>query len=207
MLVGYSAEGICSDIIEKVNLEVFMFDTKPYEDKMAQAFNHFQDELKKVRTGRAHAGMLEGVMVEAYGVKVPLNQAANITAPEAQMLLVTPFDPGNITAITSAIRDNQSLGFNPSDDGRVVRVPVPALTEERRHQLVKQVGEKAEEARIAMRTIRQDALKDAKRMKDNKELGEDDYKRVEKEIDALMSKVQTQIDEAVKAKEKDVLTI
>lgn len=207
MLVGYSAEGICSDIIEKVNLEVFMFDTKPYEDKMAQAFNHFQDELKKVRTGRAHAGMLEGVMVEAYGVKVPLNQAANITAPEAQMLLVTPFDPGNITAITSAIRDNQSLGFNPSDDGRVVRVPVPALTEERRHQLVKQVGEKAEEARIAMRTIRQDSLKDAKRMKDNKELGEDDYKRVEKEIDALMSKMQTQIDEAVKAKEKDVLTI
>ena len=137
-----------------------MFDTKPYEDKMTQAFNHFQDELKKVRTGRAHAGMLEGVMVEAYGVKVPLNQAANITAPEAQMLLVTPFDPGNITAITSAIRDNQSLGFNPSDDGRVVRVPVPALTEERRHQLVKQVGEKAEEARIAMRTIRQDSLKD-----------------------------------------------
>lgn len=184
-----------------------MFDTKPYEDKMAQAFNHFQDELKKVRTGRAHAGMLEGVMVEAYGVKVPLNQAANITAPEAQMLLVTPFDPGNITAITSAIRDNQSLGFNPSDDGRVVRVPVPALTEERRHQLVKQVGEKAEEARIAMRTIRQDSLKDAKRMKDNKELSEDDYKRVEKEIDALMSKMQTQIDEAVKVKEKDVLTI
>lgn len=207
MLVGYSAEGICSDIIEKVNLEVFMFDTKPYEDKMTQAFNHFQDELKKVRTGRAHAGMLEGVMVEAYGVKVPLNQAANITAPEAQMLLVTPFDPGNITAITSAIRDNQSLGFNPSDDGRVVRVPVPALTEERRHQLVKQVGEKAEEARIAMRTIRQDSLKDAKRMKDNKELSEDDYKRVEKEIDMLMSKVQTQIDEAVKVKEKDVLTI
>lgn len=207
MLVGYSAEGICSDIMERVNLEVFMFDTKPYEDKMAQAFNHFQDELKKVRTGRAHAGMLEGVMVEAYGVKVPLNQAANITAPEAQMLLVTPFDPGNITAITSAIRDNQSLGFNPSDDGRVVRVPVPALTEERRHQLVKQVGEKAEEARIAMRTIRQDSLKDAKRMKDNKELSEDDYKRVEKEIDALMSKVQTQIDEAVKVKEKDVLTI
>ena len=138
---------------------------------------------------------------------MPLNQAANITAPEAQMLLVTPFDPGNITAITSAIRDNQSLGFNPSDDGRVVRVPVPVLTEERRHQLVKQVGEKAEEARIAMRTIRQDALKDAKRMKDNKELGEDDYKRVEKEIDALMSKMQTQIDEAVKTKEKDVLTI
>ena len=86
--------------------------------------------------------MLDGVMVEAYGSKMPLNQVANVTAPEAQMLLVTPFDPSNITAISSAIRDNQSLGFNPSDDGRVVRVPVPALTEERRHQLVKQVSEK-----------------------------------------------------------------
>jgi len=179
-----------------------MFDTQPYEDKMAQAFSHFQDELKKVRTGRAHAGMLDGVMVEAYGTRMPLNQVANVTAPEAQMLLVTPFDPSNITAISAAIRDNQSLGFNPSDDGRVVRVPVPALTEERRKQLVKQVSEKVEEARIAMRTIRQDALKDAKRMKDAKELGEDDYKRVEKEIDALMSKVQAQIDEAFKAKEK-----
>ena len=123
------------------------------------------------------------------------------------MLLVTPFDPGNITAITSAIRDNQSLGFNPSDDGRVVRVPVPSLTEERRRQLVKQVGEKVEEARIAMRNIRQDALKDAKRMKDSKELSEDDLKLVEKEIDGLMSKMQVQIDEAFKAKEKDVLTV
>ena len=184
-----------------------MFDTQPYEDKMAQAFGHFQDELKKVRTGRAHAGMLDGVMVEAYGTRMPLNQVANVTAPEAQMLLVTPFDPSNITAISAAIRDNQSLGFNPSDDGRVVRVPVPALTEERRKQLVKQVSERVEEARIAMRTIRQDALKDAKRMQDATELGEDDLKRVEKEIDALMSKVQTQIDEAFKAKEKDVLTV
>ena len=123
------------------------------------------------------------------------------------MLLVTPFDPGNITAITSAIRDNQSLGFNPSDDGRVVRVPVPSLTEERRRQLVKQVGEKVEEARITMRNIRQDALKDAKRMKDSKELSEDDLKLVEKEIDGLMSKMQVQIDEAFKVKEKDVLTV
>ena len=184
-----------------------MFDTKPYEDKTAQALEHFQDELKKVRTGRAHAGMLEGVMVEVYGTKMPLNQVANVTAPEAQMLLVTPFDPSNITAIAAAIRDNQSLGFNPSDDGRVVRVPVPALTEERRKQLVKQVSEKSEEARIAMRTIRQDALKDAKRMKDAKELGEDDFKRVEKEIDSLMGDTQKRIEELFKAKEQDVLTI
>ena len=184
-----------------------MFDTKPHEEKMNQALEHFENELKKVRTGRAHPGMLDGVLVDAYGSKMPLNQVANITAPEPQMILVTPFDPSNVVAISAAIRDSQALGFNPSDDGRVVRVPVPPLTEERRRQLVKQVSEKVEDARIAMRNIRQEALKEAKRMKDAKELGEDDYKRVEKEIDGLMTAIQTKIDEIFKAKEKDVLTI
>lgn len=184
-----------------------MFDTTPYEEKFELAFAHFEEELKKVRTGRAHPGMLDSVLVEVYGTRVPLNQAANITAPEAQQLLVTPFDPGNITAITSAIRDNQSLGFNPSDDGRVVRVPVPALTEERRKTLVKQTSEKVEDARIAMRSIRQDALKDAKRKKDAKELSEDDVKRVEKEVDRLVAETQEKIDTAFKAKEQDILTI
>lgn len=184
-----------------------MFDTTPYEQKMHNAVAHFDDELKKVRTGRAHPNMLDGIEVEAYGTRMPLNQAANITAPEAQMLLVTPFDPSNITAITAAIRDNQSLGFNPSDDGRVVRVPVPALTEERRKQMVKLAGEKVEDTRIALRTIRQDALKDAKQMKDRKELSEDDQKRVEKEIDKLMGDIQEKLEEAFKAKEKDILTV
>lgn len=184
-----------------------MFDTTPVEQKMNSAFAHFEEELKKVRTGRAHAGMLDSVQVEVYGTRMPLNQAANITAPEPQMLLVTPFDPSNISVITAAIRDNQGLGFNPSDDGRVVRVPVPALTEERRKMLVKQTSEKVEEVRIAMRTIRQDALKDAKRMKDAKELSEDDVKRVEKEIDRLMADTQQRVDEAFKAKERDILTI
>ena len=184
-----------------------MFDTDTYELKMNGALEHFEDELSKVRTGRAHPGMLDGVMVEVYGTKLPLNQAANITAPEAQMLLVTPFDPSNVAAISAAIRDNQSLGFNPSDDGRIVRVPVPALTEERRKQLVKQTGEKVEEARIALRNIRQDALKDAKRQKDAKELSEDDVKRVETEIDRLMSEKQQAIESIFKAKEQDILTI
>lgn len=184
-----------------------MFDTTPYELKMNGALEHFEEELKKVRTGRAHPGMLEGVSVEVYGTKMPLNQTANITAPEPQQLLVTPFDPGNITVIVSAIRDDQSLGFNPSDDGRVVRVPVPALTEERRKQLVKQTGEKVEETRIALRNIRQDALKDAKAKKQAKELSEDDEKRVEKEIDKLVGDMNTRIDEVFKAKEKDILTI
>lgn len=174
---------------------------------MEGAIEHFNDELKKVRTGRAHPGMLEGVHIEAYGTRMPLNQVANVTAPEPQQLLVTPFDPSNITAITSAIRDDQSLGFNPSDDGRVIRVPVPALTEERRKMLVKQTSEKVEEARIALRNIRQDALKDAKAKKQAKELSEDDEKRVEKEIDKLMGDMQSKIDEMFKTKEKDILTI
>ena len=184
-----------------------MFDTKPYETKMNQAITHFEEELKKVRTGRSHPSMLDGVRVEVYGQQMPLNQVANITAPEPQMLQVTPFDPSNVQAIAGAIRADQSLGFNPSDDGRLVRVPVPPLTEERRKQLVKQTGEKVEETRIALRNIRQDAFKDAKRKKDAKELSEDDVKRIEKEIDHLISGFQEKIEQIFKAKEKEILTI
>ena len=184
-----------------------MFDTKPYEDKFNLAVNHFIEELKKVRTGRAHPSQLDGIKVEVYGTLMPLNQASNITAPEAQMLLVTPFDPNNISAICAAIRNDQSSGFNPSDDGRVIRVPVPALTEDRRKQLVKQTSEKVEEAKIALRNIRQDALKDAKRKKEARELSEDDIKRVEKLIDSSMANMNARIDEAFRAKEKDILTI
>lgn len=183
-----------------------MFDTDVYELKLTDTVAHLQEELKKVRTGRAHQSMLDGVMVEAYGAQVPINQVANVTAPEAQMLLVTPFDPSNIEAISSAIRSGQS-GFNPSDDGRVVRVPIPALTEERRKEMVKLAHEKGEEARIAMRTIRQDALKDAKAKKEAKELSEDDLGRVEKEVEAMMKKSQADIDAVLQAKEKDILTI
>jgi ribosome recycling factor len=174
---------------------------------MDQALSHFSDELKKIRTGRAHPDMLDGVMVEAYGTKMPLNQVANITVPEPQLLQITPFDPSQMQAIAAAIRNDQSLGFNPADDGRVVRVPIPPLTEERRHQIIKQAGEKGEEARIALRQIRQDALKDAKRRKDAKELSEDEVKRAEKEIDSLMAEYQTKIDGDLKSKEKDILTI
>ncbi len=174
---------------------------------MTQALAHFNDELKKIRTGRAHASMLEGIKVEVYGTTMPINQVANITATEAQMLTVTPFDPSNINALSTAIRNDQALGFNPSDDGRVIRVPVPPLTEERRKQLVKQTSEKGEETRIVLRTIRQDGLKDAKRKKEAKELSEDDVKHVEKEFDKLMTEFQGSIEAALKDKEKDILTI
>jgi ribosome recycling factor len=184
-----------------------MFDTKPYEEKFELALVHFEEELKKVRTGRAHPGQLEGIRVEVYGSLMPLNQVANITAPEAQMLQVTPFDPSNIQVINAAIRNDQALGFNPSDDGRIIRVPVPALTEDRRKVLVKQASEKVEETRIALRNIRQDALKEAKRKKEAKELSEDDVKRIEKGIDDDISTCNGKIDAIFKAKEKDILTI
>lgn len=184
-----------------------MFDIKPYEDKFKTVVVHFEEELKKVRTGRSHPSQLDGIKVEVYGSQVPLNQVANITAPEAQMLQVTPFDPSSISVICAAIRADQSLGFNPSDDGRIIRVPIPALTEDRRRQIVKQTSEKVEESKIALRNIRQDALKEAKRQKDAKEMSEDDLKRAEKAIDNAITIINTQLDMIFTAKEKEILTI
>lgn len=184
-----------------------MFDSNSYDSRMDQALTRFDDEAKKIRTGRANPGMLEGVMVEAYGTKMPLNQTATITVPEPQLLQITPFDPTNLQAVVKAIRDDQSLGFNPSDDGRVVRVTIPALTTERRQQIAKQLGEKVEECRIALRNVRHDALKDAKAKKDAKELSEDDVKRVEKALDDSMQKAQAKLEAAAKAKEQEIMTL
>tara|TARA_Y100001949_G_scaffold91953_1_gene77783 strand:+ start:1407 stop:1961 length:555 start_codon:yes stop_codon:yes gene_type:complete len=184
-----------------------MFDTKPYDDRFQGAVSHFEDELKKVRTGRAHPSMLDGIQVEAYGQKMPLNQVANVVAPEPQMVTVTPFDPANLQAISAAIRTDQSLGLNPSDDGRLVRVPIPPLTEERRKQIVKQTSEKVEDAKIALRNVRQDAFKEIKRMKDAKELSEDDQKRAEKGIDDTMATISATVDALFKDKEKEILTL
>jgi len=184
-----------------------MYDTDVYELKMAGAVEHLEDELKKIRTGRAHPGMLDSLRVEMYGTEMPLNQVANVTAPEAQLLQITPFDPASLQKISTAIRNDQSLGLNPSDDGRVVRVPVPALTEERRHVLVKQAGEKAEDAKIALRSIRQDGLKEARRLKDEKKLSEDDLKIIEKEFEHLMADYQGKIESLLRTKEEDILKL
>lgn len=182
-------------------------DTKQYEEKMKQAVTHLGDELRRLRTGRANAAMLDGVMVEAYGTQMPLVQVASISTPEAQLLQISPFDPNNIQAIASAIRNNPSLGLNPTDDGHVVRVPVPALTEERRRELVKQVGEKVEEAMIAMRNVRHDALKTADMAKKDKTMSEDDYKRIEKQVDELMTQQKQAADQLAKAKEAELMTV
>ena len=182
-------------------------DTKHYTQRMDQAIQHFEETIKKLRTGRAHPDMLESVQVEVYGSKMPLAHVANVIAAEPQLLQVTPFDPSNLPAIAAAIRDDQTLGFNPSDDGRVVRVPVPMLTAERRQQIVKQLGEKVEETRVALRNARHDAINAAKQQEKDKTLSQDDVKRVEKTMDDAMSKVQSRLEELAKAKESEILTV
>lgn len=181
--------------------------TEDAKIKLQAAVDHFNEEIKKLRTGRAHPSMLDGLVVVAYGTPMPINQVSNVTAPEAQLLQIMPFDPNNIQAIAEAIRNDQSLGLNPSDDGRVVRVPIPPLTTERRQQIVKQLSEKTEEAHIACRNIRHDALDDAKKAKASKDIGEDDYTRLEKQIDELMAKTKQDIESAAKLKEQEIMTV
>ncbi|HYH74471.1 MAG TPA: ribosome recycling factor [Candidatus Saccharimonadales bacterium] len=177
------------------------------KQKLQAALTHFEAEIKKVRTGRAHASMLDSVMVTAYGTQMPLNQVANVTAPETQLIQVTPFDPGNIQAIASAIRDNPSLGLNPSDDGRVVRVPIPALTEDRRREYVKVLGGKVEDCMVAMRGVRRDAMDAVAAAKKDKAIGEDDAKRLEKQVDEAMNAIKAKVDLAAKTKETEIMTV
>jgi ribosome recycling factor len=175
--------------------------------KLQSTVAHFSEELKKVRTGRAHASMLDGIVVTVYGTQMPLNQVANVTAPEAQLLQITPFDPNSIQAIASAIRDNPSLGLNPSDDGRVVRVPIPTLTEERRREYVKTVGTKLEDCMVSLRNVRHDAMDGISKAKKDKQIGEDDAKRLEKQVEDAMNKAKAEAEAAAKAKEAEIMKI
>ena len=181
-----------------------MFDTKEDRKKMEGTVERFKEEMKKVRTGRAHPDMLAGIKVEVYGQFMPLNQIANITASDATLLVVTPFDPSNIQAIANAIRADQALGLNPADDGRVIRVPIPPLTEERRKEIVKTASSKVEEAKVAIRNVREDARK---AIKNAEELSEDIKKRAEKEIDELTKEFHNKIDAEFKAKSEEIMKI
>ena len=181
-----------------------MFDTKEDRKKMEDAVSRFKDEMKKVRTGRAHPDMLAGIKVEAYGQFMPLNQVANVTAADATLLVITPFDPATIQAISTAIRADQSLGLNPADDGRVIRVPIPALTEERRKEIVKNASSKVEQAKVAIRNVREDARKAIKNAED---LSEDVKKRAEKEIDDITKEFTDRIESEFKAKSDEIMKL
>jgi ribosome recycling factor len=180
-----------------------MFNTNSVKTKMTTVVDHFKEEMKKVRTGRAHPDMLTNVRVEVYGQMSPLNQISNITVQGANMLLITPYDTANIAKISAAIRADQSLGLNPADDGRVIRVPIPPLTEERRKEIVKTASAKVEEAKIALRKSRDDARKDIK----NAELAEDAKKRAEKEVDDIIKEFNAEIDKLFAEKEADIMKI
>ncbi len=181
-----------------------MFDTKEDRKKMEATMERFKNELKKLRTGRAHPDMLSGIKIEVYGQVMPLNQVANVTAADATMLIITPFDPSNIAAISNAVRADQALGLNPADDGRVIRVPIPALTEERRKEIVKNAAGKVEEAKVALRNVREDARK---AIKIADEMSEDIKKRAEKEIDELTKEFSNKIDAEFKNKSDEIMKI
>ncbi|MFV0485451.1 MAG: ribosome recycling factor [Candidatus Saccharimonadales bacterium] len=180
-----------------------MFDTNSVKKKMGDAVERFKGEMVKVRTGRAHPDMLAGIKVEVYGQYMPLNQVANVTIADATMLTVTPFDPSNIAHIAAAIRADQALGLNPTDDGRIVRVPIPALTEERRKEIVKNASSKVEDAKIAIRNAREDGRKEIK----NLELAEDAKKRGEKEIDDLTKEFTSEIEKLFEEKQAEIMKI
>lgn len=175
--------------------------------KFDKAVEHFQDELKKVRTGRATPAMLDGISVEAYGSPMPLIQVATVSAPEPQLLQVSPFDPSNLQAIVAAIRDNQTLGLNPVDDGRIIRVPVPPLTTERRAEIAKQLGVKVEDCMIRLRNARHEGLKQGEQAKKDKQISDDDYSRLEKQIDEAMQQVKSKVEQLNKEKETEIMTI
>jgi ribosome recycling factor len=175
--------------------------------KLAGATEHFRQELGKIRTGRAHPGMLDGIMVEVYGQSMPLKAAASITAPEAQLLQITPFDPNNLNAISEAIRADQSLGLNPADDGRVVRIQIPPLTEENRRAMVKIVGQKLEDCMITARQIRHEAFHRGEQAEKAKEIGKDERLRFEKQVDELVSAQKHEAESLAKAKEQEILTV
>lgn len=180
-----------------------MFDDTEYRKAMDNVITRFQDEMKKVRTGRAHPDMLANIKVEVYGQFMPLNQVANVTASGGTLLVVTPFDPNNIQAISKAIREDQALSLNPTDDGHVVRVPVPPLTEERRKEIVKTASGKVEDAKVAIRNVREDARKELK----TAELPEDVKKKAEKSVDDLTKTYTDKIDAAFKTKTAEIMTI
>jgi ribosome recycling factor len=174
--------------------------------RMEKAMEALHRELMAIRTGRAAPSLVERLPVEQYGTEMPLNQLANIAAPEARLITITPWDKSAINAIEKAIRKSE-LGLNPTSDGQLIRIAIPPLTEERRRALVKVVHTKVEEAKVAVRNIRRDAMSQAKEFKDEKMISEDDERRAETQIQDLTNKFVAQADQIGKDKERDVLQV
>jgi len=176
------------------------------ETKMHKSIDMLKHELAKLRTGRAHPSILEGISVEYYGASTPLNQLASISVSDSRTLTVSPFDKNTVAAIDKAIRSSE-LGLNPATAGMVIRVPLPALTEERRLALIKQMKGSAEESRVAIRNVRRDANNTIKALLKDKVITEDEERRAQESIQKVTDKFVADIDKMVQEKEADLLQI
>ncbi len=179
---------------------------KDAEDRMAKSVDALKVELGKIRTGRAHAGLLDHVRVDYYGTKTPLNQLANISTADARTLTVTPYDKSALSAIDKAIRESD-LGLNPAAAGQILRVPLPPLTEERRRELGKHVHKEGENAKIAVRNVRRDSNQHLKEQLKKKLIGEDDDKRAEEAVQKITDRFIADIDKLVAAKEQEIMQV
>ena len=181
-------------------------DFKDYGRRMEKALEHLGEEFGAVRAGRANAKVLDRISVEYYGSETPLNGVATISSPDARTLVISPWDTKLLKDIQKAIQASD-LGINPQNDGRVIRLSFPQLTEDRRKELVKQVKKYAEEAKVAMRNIRRDGMDYVKKLKKNSEITEDDQKKAEKDLQDLLDKMIKKVDASLAAKEKELMSL
>ncbi|ORA62628.1 ribosome recycling factor [Mycobacteroides franklinii] len=176
------------------------------EEKMEKAVTVARDDFATIRTGRANPGMFQRVVIDYYGTPTPITQVAGINVPEARMVVIKPYEANQLRAIEEAIR-NSDLGLNPSNDGSIIRVAIPQLTEERRRELVKQAKGKGEDAKVTLRNVRRKANDELNRIKKDGEAGEDEVGRAEKDLDKTTAQYVNQIDELVKHKEGELLEV
>ena len=176
------------------------------KDKMHKAAENLQRNLGQIRAGRANASLLDRVQVTYYGVPTPLNQMASITIPEARVLMITPFDKSMVQEVEKALLASD-LGITPTSDGNVIRLVIPQLTEERRKELAKEVKKEAEQAKVAIRNIRRDAIDEYKKQQKNSEITEDDLRSAEKDIQDLTDKSIKELDKIASDKEKELLAV
>ena len=175
-------------------------------DKMRKAIEHLKGEFGAVRTGRANPALVEKLVVDSYGALVPLQQLAGFSVPEPRLLVISPYDKNNIKAIEKAIQGSD-LGVNPGNDGAVIRLAFPQLTEERRKELVKVVKHRAEEGRVAVRNIRREARKDLEALQKDGDISKDDLEHIEKELEKHTHQVVAEVDELLAHKEKELLAV
>jgi ribosome recycling factor len=174
------------------------------EERMRKTMGVLEADLRTIRTGRASPSLVERVMVEYYGTPTPLNQLAVISAPEPQLLIVRPYDPGSLADIERAILKSE-LGLTPTDDGRIIRLPIPRLTEERRQELAKLVRQRVEDGKVALRNIRRETLDDLREFEKEKLISEDDFYRGKDDLEDLTGRYATQTDEVSARKQQEIL--